>query len=140
MNDMTNSPPEGTDLATDLIFKLEQIKSWENEIERGLLCSDGAYSFNDVVAMTLRGELVFFNFDDCFCFCKVVPFPGYNAWHFFLAGGDLESIIKLKSYFMQIARENNCRKLSFSGRKGWIRTLKKEGWHEALHTMHHEVY
>ncbi len=140
MNDMTQSPEQGTDLATDMIYKLEQIKSWEVEIEKGLLCTDGAYSFNDIVAMTLCGELVFFNFADCFCFCKIVPFPGYNAWHFFLAGGDLQEIIKLKPYFNQIALENDCRKLSFSGRRGWLRALKNEGWQEALCTMHHEVY
>lgn len=126
-------------LAGDVIALMRDLLNWQEHIERGLRDTDGMFSFNDVVAMVLRQEVTFYNFDDAIVLCQLETFPGYKAYHCFLACGDFEKIIEMEPQLMAIAKELGCEKFSLAGRKGWERKLKQHGWKPVLTVMHKEL-
>lgn len=139
MNKQTDIPLVEGDIVTDLLSMLNKMEKWRPNIERALTHSLHSYSFNDIAIRTLQQELQFWDFGDCYCFTEIMVFPQYKNLHFMVAGGNMESMFKHRDAFMELAKANGCKHLSCSGRPGWARALKSQGWKHMLTTMYMEV-
>lgn len=135
MNEMT----EIKSLAERVANLMDEVLAWRPEIEAALQHAEFSHTFDDITAMLIKGELVFNAFEDCFSITQINVFPQFKVLHFMIVGGKLESIIAKKSQFERIAKEHNCKYLSFSGRPGWARALKTHGWEHKFTTMWSEV-
>lgn len=131
MNEIVEKPP----LVETVIDLMEGLIHWRDQIEEALRHAGFSYTFDDITSMILRQELTFYKHDDCFALCQIVHFPQYRNFHFMIVGGNLRSIIGLKSHYESIAKALDCKNLSFSGRPGWARALKNHGWEHRFTTM-----
>lgn len=50
--------------------------------------------------------------------------------HFWIATGDMEAVIKLSHEVLTWARGLGYTRATLTGRRGWVRTLRDEGWRE----------
>jgi hypothetical protein len=134
-----NARADTTNMAEKAIDVLRSLLSWQENIEEALRHADYSHTFDDITAMVMRGDLMFHNFEDCFCLTQITVFPQFKTYHFMVAGGELNGIINRKSKFEAIAKECGCKYLSFSGRPGWLRALKSKGWKHKFTTMWSEI-
>lgn len=83
----------------------------------------------DEVADGLRdGLYVLFSDADAALVAEFVFSPRSKALHVFAGGGSLEGIERLIPIAEEFARHAGCDSAGASGRKGWLRWLKKYGY------------
>lgn len=107
----------------------ERCKPW---IEAALRYAGGTHTIEDVEAAVVERRAMLLAGKQSAIVVEVKIFPRQRALHIWLAGGDLD---ELKSVFTSgqidvIARAHGCRHVTISGRRGWLRALKDEGFSE----------
>ena len=128
-----------SNLAGDVIGLMQRLLHWQPEIEDAMRRVNYMYTFNDVVESILRQQRIFYEFDDCMIIMQIDPFPQWKAFHCFLACGTTEAILAAEPKMHEIAKVLDCKYLSISGRVGWPRRLKSEGWKHLISTLYKEV-
>lgn len=115
-------------------------KRCEPWIEAALEYAGGSHTIEDVERGILAGRFALVPLERSALVLERVDYPQYRALHVFLAGGELSEI---KAYFdhqlPEIARANGCKKMTISGRRGWVRALKDIGFSEAYTTITRDV-
>lgn len=62
-------------------------------------------------------------------------YPHTRNLHVFLAGGDLDEIRAMQPDLLSWADFHGCDAVTLSGRKGWERALKSQGWAHVATTL-----
>lgn len=66
-------------------------------------------------------------------------YPQMNAFHGFLAGGDLQEIKRFDGGLVDAARALDCARITVTGRRGWVRALRDIGYVERWSTVAKDV-
>ncbi|SFL44576.1 hypothetical protein [Shimia aestuarii] len=107
---------------------------YKDAIEAALSHADYSHSFDDIVRGVLTGQLHFYPSGNDFAIMEIQQYPRFNAYHCFLAGGTTDALLELQEIITQNAKALNCDRLTFTGRRGFLRRLKDSGWEEqAVH-------
>ena len=136
---MHNPPTEGN-LANKVTSVMHKLLAWRKEIEEAMAHVDHQYSFDDIVASVLRGERHVYDFPKCLVIMELNQFPAYSVYHCFIACGDMQAIKDAEKDINKIAKDLGCKYMAISGRTGWPRALKNDGWKHVLSTMYKETY
>lgn len=62
-----------------------------------------------------------------------------RAIHFWIATGELDAVTRLSEEVIEWARKNGCERATLTGRRGWVRALRDEGWYESAVLMRKEL-
>ncbi len=104
----------------------ETLIRYKKGIEAALSYADFSHSFDDVVRGVLTGKLHFYPFtDESFAVMEVRQYPGFNAYHCFLAGGKMQHILDHQEMMLENAQKLNCDRLTLTGRRGFERHLPR---------------
>lgn len=128
----------------DTIEQLELVvftlKKFRLDIEKALCYGNNAQTFDNVVARVLRGELDLYILERSIVIMELFEEPNFNEYFVYIVAGDLQELLEFqRGHLLHEARLRNCKYLGFSGRNGWVRTLKNEGWEQKLVIMSKEV-
>lgn len=104
------------------------------EIQRALSYSNYAFMFDDVVQRVLSGNATMYPLDTSVVIMECTQYPQFKVYHGFIAAGDLDEIMGLQPTLEADAKKLGCEYLTLSGRHGWVRALKRNGWQ---HTLSH---
>lgn len=135
-----NQMPKFGNLAVNVMDLMKDLLRWQDHIEDAMRRTGNMYTFDDIVASILRQEKQFYNFDDCFIIMQLDVYPQCKVYHCFLAGGKMQAIKDAESVINDIAKDLGCKAMSISGRTGWPKALKNDGWEHRLSVLHKEVY
>lgn len=103
----------------------ERCKPWlEAALEYGM----GCMAIADVQERVNDGRMQFWPGANAAAVTEVQEFPRVKFLNVFLAGGDLEEIKAMVPSFQSWGRYMGCTKLTATGREGWARALKSQGW------------
>lgn len=91
--------------------------------------SGDTHTTEDVFAMIQRGDAHLYVGANSAVVTQDLDLPTGKQLHFWLAGGDLNELIKIEQDVEQAARERGIRRISIIGRRGWRRRL--QGFREA---------
>jgi len=127
-------------LAGSVIELMRDLLEWQEHIEKAMGHVDNQYSFNDIVASVIRGERHFYKFDGCCVIMQREAYPAYSIYHCFVACGDMQAIKDAEPKINEIAKELGCKYMAISGRTGWPRALKNDGWKHVISVMYKETY
>ncbi|WP_164658252.1 hypothetical protein [Tropicibacter sp. Alg240-R139] len=109
----------------------ENLLDFKPLIERALVVAEGSHTFDQIVHGVLGGQYHFYPLNSSFIIMEVIVYPMRKSYHCFLAGGNTEELLAAqKGFIADNARALHCDRLSFTGRKGFARRLKDEGWKE----------
>lgn len=111
------------------VNELERCKGW---IESALEYGGGTHYYEDIVEAILAGRMQLWPAKDSCLVTEITVFPRKKVLHVFLGGGDLEEIIGMHESVVQWAIEQGCESLTMTGRKGWLKALKDDGWKSQL--------
>lgn len=103
----------------------ERCRPW---IEAALSYSHGTHTIEDVEAAIASGEAVFWPAPKAAMVTEVLELPRAKVMHFWLCGGDLDELQKMRAYIEGVAISQGCTKASTAGRPGWQRVLRNDGY------------
>jgi len=111
------------------VNELERCKGW---IESALEYGGGTHYYEDIAEAIVAGKMQLWPAKDSCLVTEITVFPRKKVLHVFLGGGDLEEIIGMHESVVQWAIEQGCESLTMTGRKGWLKALKDDGWKSQL--------
>lgn len=138
MKDFKNPPMTG-ELIDKVRSCLDNLEKFRLDIEAALSYSNYSHTFDDIVGMVLTEQVAFFPMEKSFLITEFHVMPQYKTYHVFLAGGDLDEIKATQPWLEETAKANGCKYLSLTGRRGWERSLKDQGWRLQYITLYKEV-
>lgn len=136
MNDMSTATISVMDLIED---NCAALRKWRGPIEAALSHAKEPFSFDDVVMMVMRQQLTLYVFDDAIILMELSTYPKWKAFHCFIAAGNMQTIKAAEPMLNTVASALGCKYLSISGRVGWARELKPNGWEHVFSVMYKKV-
>lgn len=136
MNDMSIKPMSPLDTAQ---AKIDGLRHWKEKIEVALDHGANTHTFDDVCTMVMENRLALFLYPEAFSLMEIVHYPQFSVFHCFIAGGEMQAVLDIEKELMPVAKSLGCAYLSFSGREGWVRVHKANGWTPVCTTLYKEV-
>ena len=116
-----------------MIQQFDELKRCRQWIEDALAYSGDTHDFVHIVDGLIEGKFQFWSNEECCVITEVIDYPKKRVLHIFLAGGKLDHIRALEEKAVQWAKSIGCSAFTLTGRKGWEKALKNDGW-EYAHT------
>jgi hypothetical protein len=92
-------------------------------IEAALEYADGAYTFDEVVAMVESGRLQYWPGPSSAVVTEILSYPRKKVLNFFLAGGNLPEIEAMYPGIHHWGRSQGCTHAAMFARPGWARSF-----------------
>ena len=112
--------------------ELERCRPW---IEAALEYSGGTHDFIDVAEGIYKGTMQLWPTPRGCIVSEIVVYPRKKVLNVFLGGGELDQILEMHEDVIAWAKSQGCSALTMTGRLGWKKPLKAQGW-KPLHTSY----
>ena len=109
-------------------------------IESALQYSGGTHNINDIEQAITAKTMQFWPGAQSAVITEIQVYPRLKALHYFLAGGNLEELARMRPIIEHWAESIGCQRVTLAGRRGWIRSfLADEGYQEKWTVMSKEL-
>lgn len=116
-------------------LRFDQLTYCREWILAALEYSDGGHNFDDIALGVLSGRYRLWMRDNGCAVTEILEYPRRRVCNVFLAGGDMQVVKDLQAPCEEYARSQGCTALYLTGRSGWQRALKNDGWEVAQTSM-----
>lgn len=99
----------------------------------------GTHTLEDVAAQIASGDAQVWAEADAMLVTEIHDTPRKRVLHFWLATGELKDVIALSHKVEDWGRDMGCTAATLTGRKGWERALRSEGWKPTLTVLQREL-
>jgi hypothetical protein len=107
----------------------EQLERLRHHVVAALEYSGGTHNFEDVLEMVEKNQLQVWPATESIVLTEIIVYPRLKNLHYFLAGGDLDELSRMRPMIESWGKSIGCTRVSLAGRKGWAKTfLKDEGY------------
>ena len=108
---------------------LKQLDRLRHHVEAALEYSGGTHDFDDIVEMVGKNQLQVWPATQSIVLTEIIVYPRLKNLHYFLAGGDLDELSRMRPMIESWGKSLGCTRVSLAGRRGWAKTfLKNEGY------------
>jgi hypothetical protein len=108
---------------------LEQLERLRHHVEAALEYSGGTHHFADISKMVEQNKLQLWPAVNSVVLTEIIVYPRLKNLHYFLAGGDLDELARMRPMIESWGKSIGCTRVSLAGRRGWANTfLKNEGY------------
>ena len=109
-------------------------------IEAALEYSAGTHTLQDVAQGVEENRFQVWPGVKSVVITEIIVYPRLKNLHFFLAGGDLDELKRMRSHIEAWGKQIGCTRVTLAGRKGWARTLlADEGYAPKWHILSKEL-
>jgi hypothetical protein len=107
----------------------EHLERLRHHVEAALEYSGGTHHFADVRKMVEQNKLQVWPATESIVLTEIIVYPRLKNLHYFLAGGDLDELSRMRPMIESWGKSIGCTRVSLAGRRGWAKTfLKDEGY------------
>ena len=107
----------------------EHLERLRQHVEAALEYSGGTHQFEDVLEMEEKNQLQVWPAIQSIVLTEIIVYPRLKNLHYFLAGGDLDELSRMRPMIESWGKSLGCTRVSLAGRRGWAKTfLKDEGY------------
>jgi len=117
-------------LADKYIAILAGLRDRRELIEASLARTGTGDTFDDITVGVMRNEYHFYPLPNAVVIAQVLQHRHSREYYIYLAGGDLKEILDFQDKLCEAAYNHGCTRLTMTGRKGWAKPLKNQGWRE----------
>lgn len=103
--------------------------------EAALEYTKGTHTIDDIWDGVVQGRYHFWPGEKSAIITDIEVYPQRRVMHIFLAGGDLDELLEMEKSVEAFAQSIGCNSVSISGRRGWLRVFKDDGWQEICTTI-----
>lgn len=97
-------------------------------IQAALDAGGNTHSVEDILTGIRDNRFQWWPGLNSFVVTQIIDHPQKRVCHVFLAGGNLEEIRAIRTWIAHWAVSVGCRAATITGRPGWEKELKGEGW------------
>lgn len=109
-------------------------------IEAALEYSAGTHTLQDVAQGVEENRFQLWPGVNSAVITEIIVYPRLKNLHFFLAGGDLDELKRMRPHIEAWGKQIGCTRVTLAGRKGWARTfLADEGYAPKWHILSKEL-
>lgn len=121
--------------------------TWQEQFDRcakwiaaALEHAGGTHTMDDVRDLIDEGRLQLWPGERSAVVTEIVEYPRAKDLHFFLAGGDMDEMRRMRPVIEQWGAAMGCTRVTLAGRRGWARSfLGGEGYQERWTVMVKEM-
>ena len=107
----------------------EHLERLRQHVAAALEYSGGTHQFEDVLEMVEKNQLQVWPATQSIVLTEIIVYPRLKNLHYFLAGGDLDELSRMRPMIESWGKSLGCTRVSLAGRRGWAKTfLKDEGY------------
>jgi len=121
---------------TPLDAEFERCSGW---LQDALDYAGNSHELSDVKAGILEGRFTFWPAPGGAIVTEFIEYPAFKVIHAWLVGGSLAQIIDMIPSLVVYGRQFGCTKLTGTGRPGWVRALKAQGFTGIMTTVSKEI-
>ena len=107
----------------------EHLDRLRHHVEAALEYSGGTHHFEDILEMVKDSRLQVWPANESIVLTEIIVYPRLKNLHYFLAGGDLDELSRMRPLIESWGRSVGCTRVTLAGRRGWAKTfLQDEGY------------
>ena len=107
----------------------EHLERLRQHVEAALEYSGGTHHFEDILQMVEKNQLQVWPATQSIVLTEIIVYPRLKNLHYFLAGGDLDELSRMRPMIESWGKSLGCTRVSLAGRRGWAKTfLQDEGY------------
>ena len=110
--------------------------SWPH-LKKALRLAGGTHTKRDIFYGIAVGDFQLWPGRRSAALTEVVKYPQMRSVRIFLAGGQLDELVKVEKNICNWAQEIGAKRVEIAGRKGWLRAL--DDYQETCTWMHKEL-
>lgn len=119
---------------------VDTLEKHEKQLTKALKYGGNAETFDQLCARALSGELHVHTLPNSVVLCELSTYGNGTAYHVYIAAGDLTELMEFsRGKLISVAKAYGCNMMSGSGRPGWEKALKGEGWKRLRVTFVKEI-
>lgn len=99
----------------------------------------GTHTVEDLVQRVVDGKAQVWEEGEALIITEVLQYPQKRVLRFWAATGELEDCITLSRRILEWGKEQGCKLALLTGRRGWTKPLRTEGWTEKLAVLTKEL-
>lgn len=126
-------------LANAVQHLMGKLLEFQVDIEKTLCYCNHSHTFDHIVKKVLSGELHFYIYGQSCMLMEVQHYPCHSVYHCFIGAGNTPDLKASEHMFLHHAKILGCKYITQSGREGWVRELKRNGWKHSHSAMWKEV-
>lgn len=106
-----------------------------DKLQKALDLAGGTHSLDDVAKQIADGNAQVWGAKNALLVTEIIDTPQRRLLRFWLAAGGLDEVLALSDDVMEWGRKQGCDRAVFTGRRGWVKTMKARGWSDTLVMM-----
>lgn len=114
---------------------LQEFRRCEKWIQAALNHGGNTHDTRHVYEGILDEKFQFWATPDACMITELIDYPNYRVIHVWLAGGNLETILKMRPDIERFGQHFGCKHITINGRPGWAKALKGFGYTPSLLTV-----
>lgn len=118
---------------------VEEFMRCQPYIKAALKYTKGTHTIRDIWDGIVTGNFQLWPGEKSAVVTEIQIFPAKKVMHIFLAGGDLDELLEMERSVRAFAVTIGCNSMSISGRRGWVKIFKGDGWQEVCTTIAKEL-
>jgi hypothetical protein len=115
------------------------LSSFRPGLEKALALGGSTHTVDDVLDQIARGDAQLWVDDRAIVVTEVRQCPRKKVLYAWLATGELDACVTLLRRAVEWGTEQGCELAIATGRKGWTKPLRSEGWTETLVVLEQEL-
>lgn len=108
-------------------------------LEAALKYANNTHNIEDIRKGVANGYYQLWPAEKGALITEIESYPNRNVLHVFLGGGELQQLLDMVESVEVYAKTIGCKSVTVSGRKGWVKLLKRRGARELCTTMAKEL-
>jgi hypothetical protein len=107
----------------DWVPEFKRCQKW---MEAALECAYGTFNIIDIADMMFTGDVQLWANDTAVLVTQIVHYPRKAVLNAFLAGGDMDGVLRLEHTAVLWGKQNRCQAITLTGRPGWSRSQLRD--------------
>lgn len=112
------------------VLEFKRVRNW---LENALEYADNAFNIIDVADGLGSNNMQLWTEDNAAVVTQIVSYPRKKVLHVFLAGGEMDDVMKIEKSVVLWGKLQQCQAITFVGRPGWSKSLLKDIGYESVH-------
>jgi len=115
------------------------LELYRPQIEAALKHAGKTHNFEHILAGVQDGRFQAWVNGESIAICEIVVYPLKKSLNVFIAGGKSKELVEMLKSAEEWGRNQGCSKITFAGRKGWLRYFKKSAFKQSIIFMEKSI-
>ena len=109
-----------------------KLEDYRPQIEAALEHAGNTHAFEHILEGVVEGRMQAWQNGNSIAITEIICYPLKKSLNVFIAGGKSEELVEMLKSAEEWGIKQGCSKITFAGRKGWLRYFKKSAFKQSI--------